>query len=122
MPTFADVPHADLLARAFMTFLHSIGVVLRDPAFTPLMNSLDQHFAGKPYHHGSAPASTTDGKPTSVLPPASSHHVEQGMAASSSPPGSPGVQGNEPDSSLAGGVGVVPEGASEEYVEKMIDK
>lgn len=48
MPSLADVPHADLLARAFMTFIHSLGVVFRDQAFEPLFTSLDNHFGGKP--------------------------------------------------------------------------
>lgn len=30
-----------------MTFLHSIGAVFRDPAFEPLLRSLDQHFESK---------------------------------------------------------------------------
>ena len=30
-----------------MTFLHSIGAVFRDPAFEPLLRSLDQHFDSK---------------------------------------------------------------------------
>lgn len=47
LPAFSDVPQADLLAKAFMTFLHSIGAVFRDPAFTPLLHSLDQHFERK---------------------------------------------------------------------------
>lgn len=48
LPSFSDVPQADLLAKAFMTFLHSIGAVFRDPAFEPLLQSLDHHFDAKP--------------------------------------------------------------------------
>lgn len=47
LPSFYNVPQADLLAKAFMTFLHSIGAVFRDPAFEPLLRSLDQHFESK---------------------------------------------------------------------------
>ena len=48
LPAFSDVPQADLLAKAFMTFLHSIGAVFRDPEFKPLLQSLDQHFEKTP--------------------------------------------------------------------------
>ena len=47
-PTFSDVPHADLLAKAFMTFLHSIGKVYTDPTFRPLLTFLDQHLGEGP--------------------------------------------------------------------------
>ena len=44
LPTFADVPQPDLLAKAFMVFLHAMGGVFRDPAFGPLLDTLENHF------------------------------------------------------------------------------
>jgi len=44
LPTLADVPQPDLLAKAFMVFLHAMGGVFRDPAFGPLLDTLENHF------------------------------------------------------------------------------
>lgn len=72
IPSFSDVPHADLLAKAFMTFLHSIGTVFRDPAFEPLLQSLDQHFERTPHDRressGSAPPPSPPVSPQQPLP------------------------------------------------------
>jgi hypothetical protein len=68
MPSFSDVPQADLLAKAFMTFLYSIGSVFRDPAFQPLLQSLDQHFEGKSQDPRESSESAPSPSP-SVSPP-----------------------------------------------------
>lgn len=65
LPLFSDIPQADLLAKAFMTFLHSVGTVFRDPSFAPLLQSLDEHFESE----GSAHLSTTDSKVSSKKTP-----------------------------------------------------
>ncbi len=126
LPSFADVPHADLLAKAFMTFLHSIGAVFRDPAFMPLLQSLDQHFDSKTHPPPPPPsAATTAAAESPKLAPSTVGVPRPPSPSPSSPsPVSPGFPGNEPNRSPAGGGRemVIPEGTSDEDVARMIDK
>lgn len=45
-----NFPHANLLSHAFMRFIHSMSMVLRDPAIQPLLESLDQRFTQTQAH------------------------------------------------------------------------
>ncbi len=55
LPGFSDVPQPELLAKAFMVFLHAMGKVFRDPAFGPLLDSLENNCG----LFDSAPSSTS---------------------------------------------------------------
>lgn len=108
LPSFSDVPQGELLAKAFMTFLHSISAVFRDPAFVPLMQSLDQHFEASP-----------------AYPPPHQHHGED---IPPSPPTTPNQEAGEKprdERGLSTGsveTAMVSEGTSEEDVAKMIHR
>jgi len=39
-----ELPQAALLSEAFMRFMHSMSLVVRDPTFQPLMHTLDRRF------------------------------------------------------------------------------
>lgn len=60
-----------------MTFIHSLGVVFRDPAFEPLFTSLDNHFGGK--------SSQTTEMSTGNAPPPSSATASNIGSQESSP-------------------------------------
>ena len=118
LPSFSDVPQGDLLAKAFMTFLHSISAVFRDPAFVPLMHALDQHFDVPPSSQAAH------------LPPHSHHQYQRGSSEDvpPSPPTTPNQEAGPKDSphgltfGMSAERGVMSEGASDEDVAKMISK
>ena len=58
-----------------MTFLHSIGAVFRDPAFEPLLRSLDQHFGSLDQHFESK--TTTQQATSPISSPVSSDPPEK---------------------------------------------
>ena len=67
-PTMADVPHAQLLSKAFMRFLYSMSTIFRDPSFKPLMESLDHQFGPTHDQKSSAERIVPQSAPPTFLP------------------------------------------------------